>query len=204
MSHTVKIAKNDTHVLKIMQDTDVESPRKDFDNLGTMICFHSKYNLGDNHNYSDPRDLLEDLVNQIDPDIDLNVMNMESLMEIIEKKYIIKPLYLYDHSGLSMNTTGFSCNWDSGQIGWTHVSNEKALKECDGLEVAEKCLVSEVETYDQYLRGDVFGFFFEDSEGDIIESCFGFYGLENIESELQFYIGTDHQKLIENLEWCER
>ena len=29
---------------------------------------------------------------------------------------IVQPLYLYDHGGITMNTTGFSCSWDSGQV----------------------------------------------------------------------------------------
>jgi hypothetical protein len=27
------------------------NPRMEFDNLGTMICFHKRYNLGDKHNW---------------------------------------------------------------------------------------------------------------------------------------------------------
>ncbi len=37
--------------LKIYQDDNTDSPRS-WDNLGTMICFHRRYNLGDKHNYS--------------------------------------------------------------------------------------------------------------------------------------------------------
>jgi len=32
--------------LKIEQDEDAEDPRE-FDNLGIMVCFHKRYNLGD-------------------------------------------------------------------------------------------------------------------------------------------------------------
>jgi len=33
--------------LKIEQDTDPMNPRTDWDNLGTMVCFHKLYDLGD-------------------------------------------------------------------------------------------------------------------------------------------------------------
>ena len=36
--------------LKIVQDTDPESPRT-WDNLGTMVCFHKRYELGDKTDY---------------------------------------------------------------------------------------------------------------------------------------------------------
>jgi len=36
------------HTIKIIHDPDPESPR-DYDNLGTMICWHRRYNFGDKH-----------------------------------------------------------------------------------------------------------------------------------------------------------
>jgi hypothetical protein len=36
--------------IQIIPDSDPESPRE-WDNLGTMICQHRRYNLGDKHNY---------------------------------------------------------------------------------------------------------------------------------------------------------
>lgn len=56
----------------------------------------------------------------------------ERLLKVISEKYIVLPLYLYDHSGITMNTTGFSCPWDSGQVGWIYASKEDALKEFGG------------------------------------------------------------------------
>lgn len=44
--------------------------------------------------------------------------------------------------------------------------------------MAEKYLKSEVETYDQYLTGDVYGYVIEDKEGEELDSCWGFYGEE--------------------------
>ena len=69
-----------------------------------------------------------------------------------------------------MNTCGFSCRWDSGQVGFIHVHRTKALEEW-GLkpnkwrEQAAKYLTGEVETYDSYLTGQVFGYVvFEEDE----------------------------------------
>jgi hypothetical protein len=39
------------YLIEVEQDDNTESPRE-WDNLGTMICFHSRYNLGDKHNFS--------------------------------------------------------------------------------------------------------------------------------------------------------
>src|SRR3990167_995153 len=86
--------------IELHQDELMESPRG-WDNLGTMVCFHSRYRLGDSHNFESPKDFQE---------------------QITEEAHVILPLYLYDHSGLAINTTGFHCPWDSGQVGFIYVS----------------------------------------------------------------------------------
>ena len=66
--------------LKIEQESYPESPRA-WDNLTTMICFHKRYNLGDEHNYTHD-----------------NFNSWEELKERLEEDYniiIIKPLYIY-------------------------------------------------------------------------------------------------------------
>ena len=42
-----------------------DDPRS-WDNIGTMVCFHSRYNLGDKHYYGYPAEFLLDLLNNAD------------------------------------------------------------------------------------------------------------------------------------------
>jgi hypothetical protein len=176
--------------LRIIRDEDAENPRK-WDNLATMYCEHRHYVLGDKH--------AEDIRDE-DGNIDHN-------------RYFVLPLFLYDHSGITMNTTGFHCPWDSGQVGYIYLSKERFKAECarpgkigkDGInpilkpikritkkdaERALKLMEGEVEVYDQYLRGDVYGFVLEEAvveverdedDDEVLEweekdSCWGFYG----------------------------
>lgn len=44
------------------------------------------------------------------------------------------------------------------------------------VEKIKEILRGEVEIYDQYLRGEVYGFIVEDDDGEHIDSCWGFYG----------------------------
>ena len=39
-----------------------------------------------------------------------------------------------------------------------------------------KALIQEIETYDQYLEGDIWGYIVFDEDGEEIDSCWGFYG----------------------------
>ncbi len=150
--------------IKIYQDEDSEGPR-DWDNLGTMICFHKKWKLGDKHK-----------------------MTIEELLELVERKDVVAlPLFLYDHSGITMNTTGFSCPWDSGKVGYIYVDEAKIRKEYNLLDPSKKIhkdvitkvteiLRQEVKTYDDYLTGNIYGFVIEDKDREHIDSCWGFYG----------------------------
>jgi hypothetical protein len=44
------------------------------------------------------------------------------------------------------------------------------------LERARKNLLAEVEIYDQYLRGEIYGYGIYDEDGGDIDSCWGFFG----------------------------
>ncbi len=160
---------------KLIQDEDAANPRTEWDNLGTMVCFHNRYDLGDKHSYHQSHYSSWD-------ELEADIRKRENVA-------VILPLFIYDHSGITMNTTGFNCRWDSMQVGFIFIAKDKALKEFGGKIVTKKLrerletyLRSEVETYDQYLRGDVWGVkVFED--GEEIDSCWGFYGYDYAELE---------------------
>jgi hypothetical protein len=168
--------------IEICYDEMAMNPRTEFDNLGHMVCFHKRYNLGDeNHDYDsndfDSWDELEDAIYQ-DNDV-----------------CVCLPIYMYDHSGLAINTTGFSCPWDSGQIGFIFIDKQTIRKEYGVKRISkklrqriEKYLIGEVETYDNYLSGSVFGYQIKETEEDeILDSCWGFYGYNHEQSGLLEY-----------------
>ena len=150
--------------LTILRDDDAMSPRKD-SNAGHMICFSRRYNLGDLH-----------------PDID-----QDELRKICKKKNVFSlPLYVYDHSGLSMATVPFHDVWDSGCAGRIYITKAEAIAQLGASAVnwrekAKECLEAEVEMYDQYLRGENYGYILMDDSGELVDESWGFVGdtLEN-------------------------
>lgn len=63
------IAYKEPYLLQIMQDEDPLNPRTEYDNFGHMICWHSCYRLGDEHQFEDTNDLLKRLVlDSVSPD----------------------------------------------------------------------------------------------------------------------------------------
>ena len=176
--------------IKIFNDESPESPRTSMDNLGKMICFHRRYNLGDKHDY-DHNDYS-------------GWDEQRTAIEKNENTCVILPLYLYDHSGITISTSPFSCRWDSGQIGWIFVSKEKVRKEYgvkritkEVIEKVTKVLEGEVETYDQYLRGDIYGYEIVEvtkcelghEHETFKDSCWGFYGQEVCVEEAEGIVG---------------
>ena len=151
----------------IDQDTDTVNPREDYDHAALMICFHSRYKLGDKHNYSDPDDLFETLCGRLPDRKDRNPVS-ELLGDGSEFRIVWEPLYLYDHSGITMSTSPFSCGWDSGQVGIIYITYEKLAHELgveysatwvptpEQIATAEENLKGEVKEFDQYIRGDVY------------------------------------------------
>jgi hypothetical protein len=133
-----------------------------------MYCFHRRYGFGDKHG-----------------------LTVEQASEIEDSnEYVALPIYMYDHSGQTIQTTPFDCNWDSGKLGFIAVSKEKIRKDY-GWKVITKArkslietyLKGEVETYDSYIRGDVYGFaLFENDEEKY--SAWGFFGSDHKASGL--------------------
>jgi len=167
--------------------SDGGNPRED-DNLSKMICFHNRYILGDEHNYSSD-----------------NYNGWEEMKEDIIKSEdvaIIVPLFLYDHSGITIRVGSFDgllpqghARFDSGQVGFAIVTKE-AIKENfitkrvskKQIEKAKEILLAEVETYDLYIRGECFGFQLFDENDDEINSCYGFLGSDFSKNGMDCYI----------------
>lgn len=189
--------------VEIHIDPDPLNPREDYDNIGTMVCFHRNYMLGDEHGVEQCRDDIRAsrayLSAWDDPNseryrairFDLGTDPADLYQTALDCKFIVLPLYLYDHSGLTMNTTGFHCPWDSGQAGFIYVPRSRAVKEwgnkvCNKrvIDAATRCLKAEVETYDQYLRGEVYGYVVRHEASGEEDSCWGFFGEQDyVESE---------------------
>ena len=174
------------HVINIYHDPDPESPRE-WSNLGTLICWHRRYRLGDSHRFDSPNSFLRDRAGVSDR----SDLSMDQLRERADRKAVLLPVFLYDHSGLAMNTIGFHCPWDSGQVGYVYVTLD-AVREEFGVkrvtkamrEKAAEILCGEIVSYDAYLGGRVYGYVIE-QDGEEVDACWGFVGHYELECLLQ-------------------
>lgn len=175
--------------VEIYPDGSPESPRE-WDNFGLMVCFHRGYVLGDpvgvldGYQFNDPQSFTD-------------------WLRVNEADYFALPLYLYDHSGLSMSTrmeaTWWHKHWDAGQVGYIIVSREDARTNWGWKRISKKrevqvykYLRAEVEVYDQWLRGDVYGFMASCEKcGEELDSCWGFFGSDWKENGVMGYIPSE-------------
>lgn len=175
--------------IRIYQDEQPMSPR-DMDNLGTMVCFHREYDgLGDKHDLKSAQ-----------------FSGWEELQAYLTTELgakFIKPLFLYDHSGLRIKIGSFHgllpqghAEFDSGQVGFIYTTDEAMIKAgliikdttimpLETLNKVDDILRGEVDTYDQYLRGEVYGYVISKAvccdkcgncEDIHVDSCWGNYG----------------------------
>ena len=159
--------------IKIVSDKCTESPRI-WDKLGTIVAFHSKYDLSDKHDFSKG-------------DYD----SWDELGKAVSKEHnaVILPIYMLDHSGITIATTPFSCPWDSGQVGFIAISREKMLSEFGWKRLNKKrnaklatYLTNEINIYDTYLKDAVVGFQVMDGN-EVSDSCYGYYSIEDALTE---------------------
>lgn len=148
--------------VKVFDDLNPCNPR-DWDNVATLVCWHKCYTLGDEQPTQDPQEWLAEY-------------------QAANPGALILPLFMYEHSGISLSLQPFGCRWDSGQVGWAVVTAETIAKEWPDSptpearqEKALACARAEVEEYSAYVNGDCYGYQVIDQDGEVLESCGGYF-----------------------------
>ena len=152
------------YTIKIYPDPDTESPRS-WGNLGKISLFHGKYKL--------PNELERTME---------ECKRLESNAD-----WLVLPVYILDHSGVTLSTEPFNDPWDSGRVGITAVEKAEALKRMPE-ETALEIMKREVRTYGQYLNGEVFGYVIEDKNDEEIDACWDFIGYDSVVETAKEYV----------------
>lgn len=147
--------------LDVFHDDEPASSPRENSNIGKMIFFH-RDGYGDSHN--------------------LSVEDCKALTK--RKDVVFLNVYAYIHGGIAISTsrTGqFADYFDSGQLGIIYMTAETYRKEFGKKLLNRKKalarLQSEVDEYNDYLTGNVWGYVVTDTEtDDELDSCWGFIG----------------------------
>ena len=155
---------------RIVHDDDPTSPRE-FDNLSIMVLFHKRYNL--------PNEFAIDFADYE------GWADMRAGIEA-EGGINILPVWGYDHGSLAIaagDNNPFTCPWDSGQLGFVFTTEERIEWLGADRDRIEEFLKLEVEEYSRYSMGEVYGYEVFDDRGEVIDSCWGYYGYADAEAE---------------------
>ena len=141
---------------------------------------------------------IEELIQEVGGDVYDDVIPWD----LIEKKYYYRKVWMYDHSGVCLKTgennpwgnMGYM-SWDSGLYGVIVVDKKTAKKEWgeDAQERAEKWLDGEIEDLNIWARGEIYGYVVENADGEEIDSCWGFYDLDECIGEAEGMVDYDFE-----------
>jgi hypothetical protein len=131
--------------------------------FGTFCAWHRRLNLG-KLNGDKAREYIEDAP--------------ENALKI--------PVYIYQHSGIALSTTPFSCPWDSGQVGiWIFTSEDLVNIYGEDNEDNRAKALDGVSGQLKYMNdlgdGNVWGYEIEDFDGEVADSSWGFVGDRAVE-----------------------
>lgn len=215
---TLEITKRALNIT-IRQDNDGENPL-DWNTSIKVAYSSSRYILG-NEEVSDLAEHIMDLLDygdeyrnrMYDKYGDTKDLFDVLLDRLNKKGYVALPVYAYIHSGVTVSTNPFGCRWDSGLSGMIYAKRTDYIKDFGTKKnvknsVIEGHLKGELETFDTWLRGEVYYFSIEDAEtGEILDSCGGFYGDDYVNDMVEYInheeYGYTKQELIQLVEETE-
>lgn len=172
--------------INIHPDYHADDPRE-WNDRTILVLFHNRYNL--------PNEL----------NIDHNhFSDWEEMEAFIEREYdpaIMRRVSMYEHGGIALSIGAPTCQWDSGYVGFMLVTKE-SIREMFNIkrvtkqyiERAYEIMKGELETYNDYLSGNVYGYTVDGDDWE--DSVWGFYGYDHEEnglldcakSEIDFHI----------------
>jgi hypothetical protein len=99
---------------------------------------------------------------------------------------------MYDHSGCTVSLNPFSCQWDSGIVGFVIISSGAYTYTYDSARKYAEGFVADLDTW---LQGEIWGYIIEDGKEDIVDSCGGFFGDDIRTNGMLEYIDEEYHAL---------
>lgn len=167
--------------LVIRYDDDAQSPRE-WDNLGYFITVDSRHHSPDRN--EDMLSIVRDTGETASScDDHMRLIKRECTARLGEKVVAIYPVTKYEHSAVTYSL-GSKHGFDHSNNGF-YIVTDKTQKVCGtDKKRFEECIKGELETYNQWINGEVFRFTLYDENGELEDSCSGFYDMEDIRAYL--------------------
>jgi hypothetical protein len=213
MSYEIVLEEKYGYTLKLCQDESPLDPRKDWDPFGKMVIWMKGYNLGDEdpEGLSAIEDYLDDIAREANEKLYRRAQKIaermtedddeEGAVNLLRRIYatwlpkyaVALPLRVHDYGsgGIKIDDWPECYEYEEKQDGWLYATKKDILYNWGGKRLTKELrakainlLKGEIETYEQYLNGDVWGYVIEDEDGEEVgDSCRGMFGQEYAEEE---------------------
>ncbi len=151
--------------IEIVLDENPMNPRE-WDNLGKILYKSDREVLGDENTTDD-----------------------HITKAYNDKENLAFKVYAMIHSGIGLRLYPYECQWDSGCSGIIYATKEKIRSEYGVKNITRKIrekvrenFAAELETFQAYLNGFVYGYVILDADDNHLDSCYGYYSIEDAET----------------------
>lgn len=176
--------------IDIHPDPYPQNPRE-FDNIGTLCTYHLDYDLDD------------------ESKMDLSGASWDEVEAQLktEGAAVIIPLCFDGYGGEASIRVGRPQQGRDEDYGCVHVgfifATEETIKheygglDTKSIEKTAKYLEGEIEEYNKFLTGDVWGYRVMNEDGETLDSCDGFYGRDYVDKEAEYVAEMFAKSLVE-------
>lgn len=171
--------------LVIEHDEYTSSPRE-WSNLGYFITVDSRYNSPDRN--TELEKIVAETGGNAKDQAEHIKMIKNDIEEMTEEKVLaIYPITKYEHSGVSYSlgtAHGFDYSNNGFYIITDKTNKEYGIKGKNRNNRFETIIRAELETYNKYANGECYQFCLYNEQGEVEDSCGGFYDIDDIKDYL--------------------
>lgn len=180
----------------VIQYDEAESPRHDDGKTGFFFTKESRYQSPDGTSHELYRIMLETSEEAKDTAHHMELIKEQAHKEFKESAprdgnshneelHIIEihPVYRYEHGNVAYKR-GTSAGFDYSNCGFYIVTASSISGRTETTESIAKAIDEELETYTSWANGEVYRFTLYDENGEVEDSCGGFYSIEDIREYL--------------------
>lgn len=177
MDSLIKTIERNGLTLEVHYDAFPIDPRE-YDAVGQLALKHPRYYLA----------------NETDIHID-SIDNIQQLFDEIRRRYnvrMITGVQLYDHGGVELTLCSpddYIGNWDTVMAGIMFIdSDNDVIKDNPEYtdEELRQILKDQLKWYSQYLNGEVYSYIVKDSDDNVIDSCAGFFDMDEMIEDIDW------------------
>lgn len=206
-------------VLKIVYDEDASNPLANADTLYHLYTWSRKYKSIQANPYRTMEEFVDTYLGEgamakyrdKSVELGLNSVGFANLLceQLNQRKGILAfPILSYNKGDIQYYLGDSIDRWEGAISGFAWVEKSKVYQDFGVSKISSKLvehlkshIISDLEFYNKYVRGDSYGFELYDSNGKFLDSCYGLYEKEGdpdyLFNTVLIYLSTKDKSFVE-------